>query len=60
VAVETMGAGAPVPGCYFIVGNGKPGEGPGCMVHNTGYDVNDALPPTTASYWVSLVLAYLR
>jgi hippurate hydrolase len=51
-----------VPGCYFIVGNGngKPGEGPGCMVHNTGYDFNDDILPTTASYWVSLVQAYLR
>ena len=51
-----------VPGCYFIVGNGdgKPGTGPGCMVHNTGYDFNDDILPTTASFWVSLVQAYLR
>lgn len=51
-----------VPGCYFIVGNGdgKPGTGPGCMVHNTGYDFNDEILPTTASFWVSLVNAYLR
>ena len=50
-----------VPGCYFIVGNGDgtPGDGPGCMVHNTGYDFNDAILPTTASYWVALVQAYL-
>ncbi|MFT4269281.1 MAG: M20 aminoacylase family protein [Xenophilus sp.] len=51
-----------VPGCYFIVGNGDgtPGNGPGCMVHNTGYDFNDQILPSTASYWVSLVQAYLR
>ena len=51
-----------VPGSYFIVGNGngQPGGGPGCMVHNTGYDFNDEILPSTASYWVSLVQAYLR
>ncbi|MGJ7510584.1 M20 aminoacylase family protein [Variovorax sp. GT1P44] len=51
-----------VPGSYFIVGNGdgKPGGGPGCMVHNTGYDFNDEILPGTASYWVALVQAYLR
>ncbi|MCT9810431.1 M20 family metallopeptidase [Acidovorax sp. Be4] len=47
-----------VPGNYFIVGNGM-GEG-GCMVHNAGYDFNDALLPVTASYWVHLAEAYLR
>jgi len=51
-----------VPGSYFIVGNGdgKPGTGPGCMVHNTGYDFNDEILPSTASYWVALAQAYLR
>ncbi|WP_295539650.1 M20 aminoacylase family protein [uncultured Pseudacidovorax sp.] len=51
-----------VPGCYFIVGNGDgtPGNGPGCMVHNTGYDFNDEILPSTASFWVSLAQAYLR
>jgi hippurate hydrolase len=51
-----------VPGCYFIVGNGdgRPGTGPGCMVHNTGYDFNDEILPSTASFWVSLVQAYLK
>jgi hippurate hydrolase len=50
-----------IPGCYFIVGNGdgKPGSGPGCMVHNTGYDFNDEILPSTASFWVTLVQAYL-
>ena len=51
-----------VPGSYFIVGNGdgKPGGGPGCMVHNTGYDFNDEILPSTASYWVTLARAYLK
>ena len=51
-----------VPGGYFIVGNGdgRPGSGPGCMVHNTGYDFNDEILPSTASYWVALVQAYLH
>jgi hippurate hydrolase len=49
-----------VPGCYIVVGNGDGREGPGCMVHNTQYDFNDRILPTTASYWVELVRAYLR
>ncbi len=49
-----------VPGCYIVVGNGDGQEGPGCMVHNTAYDFNDRILPTTASYWVSLVGAYLK
>ena len=50
-----------VPGSYFIVGNGdgRPGTGPGCMVHNTGYDFNDEILPTTASFWVTLTQSYL-
>ena len=50
-----------LPGCYFMVGNGdgKPGSGPGCMVHTTGYDFQDAILPTTASFWVTLVRRYL-
>ncbi len=51
-----------VPGSYFIVGNGdgKPGTGPGCMVHNTNYDFNDNILPTTATFWIRLVQAYLK
>ena len=49
-----------VPGCYIVVGNGDGHDGPGCMVHNTNYDFNDRILPTTASFWVSLVIAYLR
>lgn len=49
------------PGCYLIVGNGT-GEHHstgGCMVHNPGYDFNDAILPVAASYWVKLVQAFL-
>lgn len=46
------------PGCYFTIGNGD-GEG-GCMVHNPGYDFNDAILPIGASYWVKLVERFLR
>jgi hippurate hydrolase len=45
------------PGCYFIVGNGligAHGQG-GCMIHNPGYDFNDAVLPVAASFWVRLV-----
>jgi len=45
------------PGCYLIIGNGD-GEG-GCMVHNPGYDFNDACLPLGASYWVRLVESFL-
>lgn len=45
------------PGCYLIIGNGD-GEG-GCMVHNPGYDFNDAVLATGASYWVKLAEGFL-
>jgi len=48
-----------VPGCYVFIGNGVGSEG-GCMVHNPGYDFNDRVLPTGASYWVRLAEAYLR
>jgi len=48
-----------VPGCYVVVGNGvAEGEG-GCVAHNAGYDFNDGILPSTASYWVELVRRYL-
>ncbi len=49
------------PGSYLIVGNGV-GEHHrtgGCMVHNPGYDFNDAILPIAASYWVQLVRRFL-
>ena len=51
-----------VPGSYFVVGNGTgtaQGEG-GCMVHNAGYDFNDRILPSTASFFVTLAQAYLK
>jgi hippurate hydrolase len=48
-----------VPGCYAFIGNGVGEEG-GCMVHNPGYDFNDACLSTGASYWVRLAEAYLK
>ncbi|MBK9362246.1 MAG: amidohydrolase [Rubrivivax sp.] len=48
-----------VPGCYVFIGNGEGSEG-GCMVHNPGYDFNDRVLPTGASYWVRLAETYLK
>ncbi len=48
-----------VPGCYVFIGNGEGSEG-GCMVHNPGYDFNDRVLPTGASYWVRVAEAYLK
>jgi hippurate hydrolase len=45
------------PGCYVFIGNGA-GEGT-CMIHNPGYDFNDAILPLGASYWVRLAHAFL-
>ena len=40
------------PGSYIWIGNGD-GEG-SCMVHNPGYDFNDAILPLGATYWVRM------
>jgi amidohydrolase len=42
------------PGAYMWIGNGTGSRG-GCMVHNPGYDFNDAVLPIGAAYWVRLV-----
>ena len=47
-----------VPGCYINIGNGIGSEG-GCMVHNAGYDFNDRVLSTGASYWVKLAEHWL-
>ena len=49
---------AEVPGCYLLLGNGE-GESGGCMVHNPGYDFNDAVLPLGAACWVRLAQTYL-
>jgi hippurate hydrolase len=46
-----------VPGCYVFIGNGR-GEGV-CMIHNPGYDFNDAILPIGSSYWARLAEAFL-
>ena len=43
-----------VPGSYFLIGNGQ-GEAGGCMVHNPGYDFNDAIIAPGALFWRELV-----
>ena len=48
-----------VPGCYVMLGNGVGDQG-GCMVHNPGYDFNDRVLSTGASYWVRLAETYLK
>jgi len=47
-----------VPGCYVFIGNGVGSEG-GCMVHNAGYDFNDRVLSTGATYWVKLAERWL-
>jgi hippurate hydrolase len=45
------------PGCYLFLGNG---DGAGsCMVHNPGYDFNDAAMETGAAFWSLLTERYL-
>jgi hippurate hydrolase len=45
------------PGCYLFLGNG---DGAGsCMVHNPGYDFNDAAMETGAAFWSLLVERFL-
>ena len=48
-----------MPGCYVFIGNGVGSVG-GCMVHNAGYDFNDRVLSTGATYWVKLAEAYLN
>ena len=45
------------PGCYLLLGNGA-GEG-SCLVHNPGYDFNDAAMETGAAYWSLLAERFL-
>ncbi|OGA60625.1 MAG: peptidase M20 [Betaproteobacteria bacterium RIFCSPLOWO2_12_FULL_65_14] len=47
------------PGAYAWIGNGVGAKG-GCMVHNPGYDFNDAILALGAAYWVCLAEAALE
>ncbi|EOU8601879.1 M20 aminoacylase family protein [Escherichia coli] len=46
-------------GGFLLFGNGDVGEG-SCMVHNPGYDFNDASLVPASSYWGVLVEAWLQ
>ena len=47
-------------GCYILIGNGKGEQNRGgCMVHNPGYDFNDAIIPLGVKYWVALAQALM-
>ena len=50
-----------VPGSYLLIGNGDgASDGHGaCMVHNSGYDFNDANLPIGAAYWALLTERFL-
>jgi len=48
------------PGCYFLLGNGEKGDKGGCMVHNPGYDFNDDIITTGASFFARLVETHCR
>ncbi|MEO7254783.1 MAG: M20 aminoacylase family protein [Casimicrobium sp.] len=55
-----------LPGCYLFIGNGDGGVGTdgkltsACMVHNPGYNFNDANIGVGSAYWVALTQRYLQ
>lgn len=49
-----------IPGCYFFVGNGASGSPGACMVHNPGYDFNDAILEPAARFWAALTAEFLQ
>ena len=48
------------PGSYFFIGNGDGDTRGACMVHNPGYDFNDANIQIGADMWEALVESYLE
>lgn len=54
-----------LPGCYLFIGNGDGGLGmdgkptSACMVHNPGFNFNDANIGVGSAYWVALTQRYL-
>jgi len=48
-----------VPGSYLLIGNGAGDSAGACMVHNPGYDFNDANLAIGAAYWVLLAQRFL-
>jgi len=47
------------PGCYLLVGNGDGDSAGACMVHNPGYDFDDANVALGAAYWALLAKRFL-
>ncbi len=50
-----------VPGSYLLIGNGNEATGGhgACMVHNPGYDFDDANIPVGSAYWTLLAERFL-
>lgn len=48
-----------VPGSYLFIGNGDGDSAGACMVHNPGYDFNDASLSIGAAYWALLAQRFL-
>ena len=48
-----------VPGSYLLIGNGDGDSAGACMVHNPGYDFNDANIAIGSAYWVLLAERFL-
>lgn len=48
-----------VRGSYLLIGNGDGDSAGACMVHNPGYDFNDANLPIGAAYWALLAQRFL-
>ncbi len=48
-----------VPGSYLLIGNGDGDSAGACMVHNPGYDFNDANLAIGSAYWVLLAQRFL-
>ncbi|MDM0011643.1 M20 aminoacylase family protein [Variovorax sp. J22P168] len=48
-----------VPGSYLFIGNGDGDSAGACMVHNPGYDFNDANVAIGSAYWVLLAERFL-
>lgn len=50
-----------VPGSYLLIGNGDEATGGhgACMVHNPGYDFDDANIPVGSAYWTLLAERFL-
>jgi len=47
------------PGSYLLIGNGAGDQAGACMVHNPGYDFNDANVAIGAAYWTLLARRFL-